>query len=318
MKAFVSGGAGFIASHIVDKLIEENHEVTIYDNFSTGHETFIKHHLVNPKVNLVKADVLDLDKLKQSMKNADFVFHFQANADVRGGIVNNFVDIEQNTICTYNILEAMRVNNVKNIAFSSSATVYGEPELFPTPENYPLIQTSTYGASKVSGESLIEAFTEYYNFKCWIFRFVSFIGERYTHGVIFDFMKKLFNNPDELEILGDGNQKKSYLHVNDGVDAIFYAIRNAKEIKNIFNLGHNDYINVVKVADIIAEEMNLQKVKYRFTGGERGWKGDSPFVLLDTAKIKKLGWLPKISIEEGIKRTVKYLISNKTLFNFRK
>jgi UDP-glucose 4-epimerase len=212
----------------------------------------------------------------------------------------------------------MRINNINNIAFSSSATVYGDPETFPTSENYPLIQTSTYGASKVSGESLIEAFCEYYDFKCWIFRFVSFIGERYTHGVIFDFMKKLFYDHEQLEILGDGKQKKSYLHVNDGVDAIFQAINKAKDIKNIFNLGHNESINVIKVADIISEEMELSKVKYTFTGGDRGWKGDSPFVMLDTTKIKNLGWAPKISIEDGIKRTVKYLLSNKELFNIRK
>lgn len=310
MKAFVTGGAGFIGSHIVDRLVKEGNEVTIYDNFCTGKELFIQHHKNNPKVKIINADILDLETLKDVMKNHDFVFHLQANADVRGGITKTRVDLEQNTIATWNVLEAMRMNNIKKIAFSSSATVYGEPVTFPTPENTELIQTSLYGASKLAGEAMIEAYCEYYEMQCFIFRFVSWIGERYTHGVIYDFMKKLQKNNRELEVLGDGNQKKSYLYVGDGVEGIFFAIKNFKEQKNIFNLGHTEFMNVLRVADIICEELGLENVKYNCTGGVRGWKGDSPLVHLDIGKLQKLGWCPKTSIEEGIRRTVRYLKEN--------
>ena len=307
MKVFVTGGAGFIGSHIVDRLIKDGHEVTVYDNFCTGKELFIKHHLTNPRFKLVKGDTLNLDKLKEEIKQHDFVFHLQANADVRGGIEKTRIDLEQNTIATLNVLEAMRVSNIKKIAFASSATVYGEPATFPTPENNELMQTSLYGASKLAGEAMIQAYCEYYEMQCFIFRFVSWIGERYTHGVIFDFMKKLQKNNKELEVLGDGNQKKSYLYVGDGVDGIFFAINNFKEQKNIFNLGHTEFMNVLRVADIICEELELKNVQYKCTGGARGWKGDSPLVHLDITKLQKLGWSPKTSIEEGIRRTVRYL-----------
>ncbi len=310
MKYFVTGGAGFIGSHIVDKLLQEGNEVTVYDNLCAGKELFIKHNRSNPRFKLIKSDVLDNNALNTAMKGNDFVFHLQANADVRGGITKTRVDLEQNTIATWNVLEAMRINNIKKIAFSSSATVYGEPEQFPTPENYPLIQTSLYGASKLAGEAMIEAYCEYYDMQCFIFRFVSWIGERYTHGVIFDFVKKLQQNSKELEVLGDGNQKKSYLYVGDGVEGIFFAIKNFREQKNIFNLGHTEFINVLKVADIICEEMKLENVQYTCTGGIRGWKGDSPLVHLDIKKLQNLGWQPKTSIEEGIRRTVRYLLQN--------
>jgi len=310
MKAFVTGGSGFIGSNIVDRLIKDGHEVTVYDNFCTGRELFIRHHVNNPKCKIVKADTMNLEKLKESMQDHDFVFHLQANADVRGGISKTRIDLEQNTIATWNLLDAMRQNNIKKIAFSSSATVYGEPNVFPTPENTELIQTSLYGASKLAGEAMIQAYCEYYDMQCFIFRFVSWIGERYTHGVIFDFMKKLKQNNKELEILGDGNQKKSYLYVGDGVDGIFFAIENFKEKKNIFNLGHTEFMNVTKLADIICDELGLNDVKYNFTGGVRGWKGDSPIVHLDITKLKNLGWQPKTSIEEGIRRTVRYLVQN--------
>lgn len=314
VKYFVTGGAGFIGSHIVDHLMDSGHEVTVYDNLSTGKETFIKQHLDNPKFKLIKADVLELENLKKSIAGHDFVFHIQANADVRGGIKNTRIDFDQNTIATWNVLEAMRLNNIKKIAFSSSATVYGEPDKFPTPENTELIQTSLYGASKLAGEAMIQAYCEYYGIQSWIFRFVSWIGERYTHGVIYDFMKKLKENPNQLEILGDGKQKKSYLYVKDGVEAVFFAIKNFKEKKNLFNLGHTEFMNVVDLANIVCDELKLKNVKYNFTGGSRGWKGDSPFVHLDISKLHKIGWKPKTSIEEGVRKTVKYLMENPEAF----
>jgi UDP-glucose 4-epimerase len=306
-RAFVTGGAGFIGSHIVDRLAQIAASVTIYDNFSTGREQFISHHAENPKIRIVRADVLDGERIKKEMANCDFVFHFQANADVRGGIQRTQVDLEQNTIATWNVLEAMRINKVKHIVFASSATVYGEPDVFPTPESYAPLQTSLYGASKLACEAIIQAYSEYFGITCFIFRFVSWIGERYSHGVIFDFVKKLRGNHQVLEVLGDGKQRKSYLDVVDGVDGIFYAVEHAKELKNVFNLGHDDFMNVLALADVIVDELGLKRVRYLTTGGERGWLGDSPFVHLDTTKLKTLGWRPQVSIERGIRNTVRYL-----------
>jgi UDP-glucose 4-epimerase len=305
--AFVTGGAGFIGSHIVDRLAQIAASVTIYDNFSTGREQFISHHAENPKIRIVRADVLDGERIKKEMANCDFVFHFQANADVRGGIQRTQVDLEQNTIATWNVLEAMRINKVKHIVFASSATVYGEPDVFPTPESYAPLQTSLYGASKLACEAMIQAYSEYFGIRCFIFRFVSWIGERYSHGVIFDFVKKLRGNDQALEVLGDGKQRKSYLDVIDGVDGILYAVKHAKELKNVFNLGHDDFMNVLALADVMVDELGLKRVRYLTTGGERGWLGDSPFVHLDTTKLKTLGWRPQVSIERGIRNTVRYL-----------
>jgi UDP-glucose 4-epimerase len=306
-RALVTGGAGFIGSHIVDRLARIADNVIIYDNFSTGQEQFISHHAGNPKIRIVRADVLDSERLKKEMANCDFVFHLQANADVRGGIQRTQVDLEQNTIATWNVLEAMRINEIKHIVFASSATVYGEPDIFPTPESYAPLQTSLYGASKLACEAMIQAYSEYFGIKCFIFRFVSWIGERYSHGVIFDFVKKLRSNAQLLEVLGDGKQRKSYLDVIDGVDGIFYAVEHAKGLKNVFNLGHDEFMNVLHLADVVVEELGLKGVRYLMTGGERGWLGDSPFVHLDTTKLKAVGWRPQVSIERGVRNTVRYL-----------
>lgn len=317
MKFFITGGAGFIGSNLADEVISRGHSVTVYDSLITGHESFIKHHFDNPNFNFIKGDVLDLPLLEASMKDHEVVVHFQANADVRGGINNTRIDLEQNTIATYNVLDSMRKHEIKNILFSSSATVYGEPEVFPTPENISTIQTSLYGASKYAAEGMIQAYCEYYGMQSWIFRFVSFIGKRYTHGVIYDFIKKLEKDPTTLHILGDGKQRKSYLNVSDGVNAMLTAFENSKEKTNIFNLGHTEYMNVVDLADILCAELGLENVKYTYAGGSRGWKGDSPFVHLDVSKIKSLGWVPKKSIREGVIDTIQYLKSNDFLFEYR-
>ena len=263
--------------------------------------------LGNLKVRLIRADVLDSVTLTKEMATSDFVFHLQANADVRGGIKQTRIDLEQNTIATWNVLEGMRKNAIERIVFASSATVYGEPDVFPTPETYASFQTSLYGASKLAGEAMIQAYSEYFGITCYIFRFVSWIGERYSHGVIFDFVKKLQENAEVLDILGDGNQRKSYLDVIDGVDGIFHAIQYGAERKNVFNLGHDEFMNVLSLADIVVSELNLGKVRYQPVGGARGWLGNSPFVHLDTRKLKALGWHPQISIEQGIRNTVRYL-----------
>jgi UDP-glucose 4-epimerase len=316
-RAFVSGGAGFIGSHIADRLVTAGVHVTIYDNFSTGQESFVSHHADDPKVGVVRADILDTERVNREMAGCDFVFHLQANADVRGGMRATRIDLEQNTIATWNVLEAMRRNEVKNMAFASSAAVYGEPEVFPTPESYAPLQTSLYGASKLSCEAMIQAYSEYFGISCYIFRFVSWIGERYTHGVIFDFVEKLRADAEALEVLGDGKQRKSYLDVTDGVNGIFYALQHARERKNVFNLGHDEFMNVLDLADIVVAELGLKNVRYRMTGGERGWLGDSPFVQLDTGKLKALGWRPQISIEQGIRNTVRYLRADPRLLEKR-
>ncbi len=318
MKVLVTGGAGFIGSHLVDELVRLGHEVVVYDNFSTGFRQHLDQALNTGRLKLIEGDILDSSKLKSALEDVSTVFHLAANADVRGGIVNTAIDVEQNILGTHRVLEAMRAQSVGEIVFTSSATVYGEPDRFPTPESQPLIQTSLYGASKLAAEAMIQAYGEYFGIRSYCFRFVSWIGERYSHGVVRDFVQKLMSNPKELEILGDGKQRKSYLHVADGVRGIFSAIQNLKDLKNILNLGHVEYMNVKDVANIIRQEMGLRNVVYRFTGGPRGWLGDSPLVLLDIAKIRETGFQPQISIEDGVRRTVRYLLENQWLLEARR
>ena len=230
---------------------------------------------------------------------------------------NTRVDLEQNTFATWNVLDAARLNGVRVIAFASSAAVYGEPDVFPTPETYAPIQTSLYGASKYAGEAMIQAYSEYFNIRSYSFRFVSWMGERYSHGIVFDVIKKLQKDPERLPLLGDGTQKKSYLYVKDGIDGILLGIEKSASIKNIYNLGHDDFITVVEVARVILDEMKLVGVPLEFAGGKRGWLGDSPLVHLDTSKMKSLGWRPQVSVEESIRRTVRFLISNPRILETR-
>jgi UDP-glucose 4-epimerase len=314
-RALVTGGAGFIGSHIVERLVNEGVDVTVYDNLSSGFEKHLKEF--GSRVRFIKGDILETARLTRAMEGCDTVFHLAANADVRGGVENTLIDLHQNVLGTHSVLEAIKHTGGKTLAFASSATVYGEPDTFPTPESSELVQTSVYGASKASGEAYIQAYSEYYEIRTFSFRFVSWIGERYSHGVIYDFVKKLFANSTELEILGDGKQKKSYLYVKDGVSGIFSALEHSRDRKNTFNLGHDSWIPVVRVADIICEEMGLANVSYSFTGGERGWIGDSPFVHLDTARLNALGWKPRTSIEDGVRSTVRYLLNNPEIFQKR-
>jgi UDP-glucose 4-epimerase len=312
--ALVTGGAGFIGSHVVDQLLSLGSKVTVYDNFSTGNQLNLAAQSSDSRLKIIRGGTLDLPALQQAMTGVDTVFHFQANADVRGGIQHTRIDLEQNTISTWNVLDAMRITGAKTLVFASSATVYGEPAVFPTPEDIPLIQTSLYGASKAAGESMIHAYAEYFGLRTLCFRFVSWIGPRYSHGVVVDFLKKLHTDPTVLEILGDGSQQKSYLDVRDGIAGIFMALQRAEGSKSVFNLGHDDFINVMEVARIVIDEAGLHDVRLQTTGGKRGWLGDSPMVHLDTSRIKQLGWGPKIPIEEGIRSTVRHLKANPVLF----
>jgi UDP-glucose 4-epimerase len=305
-KVLVTGGAGFIGSHLVDELLSLGARVIVYDNFVTGRSQHLPTD-AGDRCHVVRGDVLDAAALQDAMAGCDFVFHFQANADVRGGRENTRIDLEQNTLATWNVLEAMRLHGIKGIAFASSATVYGEPEVFPTPEGHAPLQTSLYGASKYACEAMIEAYCEYFEMRCFIYRFVSWVGERYSHGIVFDVMRKLVRDGTKLPLLGDGTQKKSYLYVKDGVRGIMTGIENARAQKNVYNLGHDYFITVVEVANIILDELGLKNVRLEFAGGKRGWPGDSPLVHLDTTRLKTLGWQPETSIEEGIRRTVRYL-----------
>ncbi|MFH1521134.1 MAG: NAD-dependent epimerase/dehydratase family protein [Candidatus Micrarchaeota archaeon] len=304
----VTGGAGFIGSHVVDELLSQGAFVTVVDNMSTGQPQIVQLHSKNKNYNFLEIDLLNRKQLIESTKGVDFVFHLAANADIRGGVKNSSIDLEQNVIATHNVLEAMRINEVKGLAFSSSAAVYGTQNTFPTLEDAPKIQTSLYGASKLSCEAFIEAYSLYYGITSSIYRFVSVVGERYPHGVVIDFYRKLKKNPHELEILGDGKQKKSFMYVKDCVAGIMAGIKGTNSGSDVFNLGQNYTITVNEVADIITKEMKLENVKYCYTGGNVGWLGDQPVVLLSTNKIVSKSWKPIISIEDGLKKTINYLL----------
>jgi UDP-glucose 4-epimerase len=314
MQVFVTGAAGFIGSNIVDRLLEEGHSVVGYDNLSTGRRQFLSNALSHPNFKYVEGDVLDSAHLNESARGTEIVFHMAANADVRFGIEHPRKDLEQNTIATFNVLEAMRANGVKTIAFASTGSVYGETEVIPTPENAPFpVQTSLYGASKLAGEGLIAAYVEGFGMRGYIFRFVSILGERYTHGHVFDFVRELDKNPSMLHILGNGLQRKSYLHVCDCVDAMLMAIAKADAPLNVFNLGTDEYCQVKESAAWIATRLGLNP-RFTFGGGDRGWVGDVPFVFLDTRRVRALGWRPKLSIRESVERTVDWLKANEWVF----
>lgn len=315
--AFVTGAAGFIGSTLVDRLLDAGVRVIGYDNMATGMERFIDDALRNPAFTFVKGDVLDAPSLTAATAGADIVFHLAANADVRFGLDHPRKDLEQNTIATFNVLEAMRTNGVPSIAFSSTGSVYGEASVIPTPEDAPFpVQTSLYAASKVAGESLIAAYCEGYGMRAWIFRFVSILGERYTHGHVFDFYKKLLADPTRLEVLGNGRQRKSYLYVQDCVDAIFHAITHADQKVNVFNLGTDEYCEVNDSIGWITGFLGLAPERI-YAGGERGWVGDNPFIFLDTVRIRKLGWKPKLTIMQGVERTIAWLADNRWVLDAR-
>ena len=307
MKFLVTGAAGFIGSSLVDRLLELGHAVVGYDNFSTGQQAFTEKAKAFPNYCLVRSDLLDRKSLSAAMMGTDFVFHLAANADVRFGPQHTGRDLEQNTVVTWHVLEAMRECSVKSIAFSSTGSVYGEPDVFPTPETCPFpVQTSLYGASKVAAEALIQAYSVAFEMRAYVFRFVSILGERYSHGHVFDFYKQLLEHPEVLHVLGNGKQKKSYLYVQDCIDAMLLAIHKATARVNIFNLGTDEYCEVNESIRWICEYLDL-KPALKYAGGERGWIGDSPFIFLDCSRIRAMGWSPKLRIRPAVERTVEFL-----------
>lgn len=309
MKYFVTGGAGFIGSHLVDRLISEGHEVTVYDNLSSGSKVFAQHHFGKKGFQLIEADLLDFNTLKEAIANQDVIFHLAANPEARLGIENTKLDLKQETIATYNVLETMRLNGIRKIVFASSGTIYGETPVIPLPEDYgPVLPISLYGAGKLASEGLISAFCHTFDMQAWIFRFANIVGERTTHGVIFDFINKLKQNPQELEILGDGRQCKPYLHVEDCLDGIIYGFRNSHDKVNVFNLGCSTATDVTTIARMLVDEMNLKAVKFRYTGGDRGWPGDVPQVRFNVNKINSLGWKAKYTSDEAVRKAIKDIL----------
>ena len=309
MSYLVTGGAGFIGSAVVDRLLEEGRNVTVYDDLSTGKESFISQHFGDFNFKFVKADVLDMETLLKEMEGHTSVWHLAANPDIRKGTESSRMDLEQNTLATYNVLEAARRTDVGSVVFSSTSTVYGRAKVLPTPEDYgPCLPISLYGASKLACEGLMSAYAELYGITGHIFRFANIIGRRSTHGILYDLVEKLNRDPSELEILGDGYQKKSYLLVEECVDGMVYGVEHAKDRLNYFNLGAEDQITVRRIVAVLIEETGLENVELKYTGGESGWAGDVPVFLLSTKKMGNLGWKPKLSSEQAIREAAKIVV----------
>lgn len=309
MRYLVTGGAGFIGSNLVDTLLAQNPEkIVAVDNFRTGKETFIEAQKTNTNYEFLNMDIKKIESYPK--ETFDWIFHLAANADIRGGLKNTRVDLEENVIGTHSVLEFMRKKDIKNLVFASSSALYGETEIIPTPEDLPNIQPiSFYGASKIAAEHFISSYCYTYGMQSWMFRFANVVGKRSTHGVIPDFVNKLKNNPNELEILGNGLQTKSYFDVSDCVDGLINIPKaDNKIVVEAYNLANDETIKVKDLAPIVVNEMGLTNVQYKFTGGDRGWVGDVPITILSFEKAKNLGWRTKISLEEGVRRTVRYLL----------
>jgi UDP-glucose 4-epimerase len=306
----VTGGCGFIGSHLVERLLADGSEVVIVDNLSTGRRQFVERALARDTARLVQADVKDLERVVSAFEGCEVVYHLAANADVRHGPEHPRRDLDENTIGTFNVVEAARRAGVSVVAFSSTGSVYGEAAVIPTPEDAPFpIQTSLYGTSKLAGEGLLAAYAEAFGLRSRIFRFVSILGERYSHGHVFDFYRALLRNPSELHVLGNGRQRKSYLYVQDCIEAIMMATSGEGAGTEVYNLGHDTYCEVNDSIAWITEHLGLRPT-LTYSGGDRGWVGDNPFIFLDCSRIRALGWSPKLTIRESVLRTVDYLRAN--------
>ncbi len=320
---FITGAAGFIGSNLTDRLLGRGEAVVGYDNFSTGQENFLVTAKLHENFRLIRGDLLDEKALTEAMAGCQRVVHLAANADVRFGLQHPRRDLEQNTIGTFNVLEAMRTHGIRDLAFSSTGSVYGEATVIPTPEDAPMpVQTSLYGASKLAGEGMISAYAEGYGLRARIFRFVSILGPRYSHGHVFDFYQQLRRDPKKLRVLGDGTQRKSYLAVDDCLDAILLcldreeALAENKGFTHIYNLGTNEYCQVNDSIRWICGALGVEP-EIHYTGGDRGWVGDNPFIFLGTKKIRSLGWEPHSTIRAGVEATVAWLQANPWIFSQR-
>jgi UDP-glucose 4-epimerase len=316
-RILITGGAGFIGSNVADALLAAGNEVVVYDNFSTGRSEFLA-AAQDSSLRIVEGDILDGASLGRALDGVDAVIHLAANADVRFGLEHPDRDLQQNTIGTFTVLEAMRAVGVKRILFSSTGSVYGEPDVFPTPETCPFPrQTSLYGASKLAGEGLIQAYCEGYGYTGVITRFVSIMGERYTHGHLFDFVRALRDDPSQLTVLGDGKQRKSYLYIGDCVRAVTHLLdRHRGGGCHAYNLGTDEVTVVDRSVEVICKHMGISPI-ITHTGGERGWIGDSPLIHLDCAKLRATGWAPELTIEQAVERTLAWFDANPWVFEAR-
>ncbi|ASI98365.1 NAD-dependent epimerase/dehydratase family protein [Thermococcus celer] len=314
MKVLVTGGAGFIGSHLVDALMESGHDVRVLDDLSAGSLDNVKRWMNHEGFEFIRGDMRDVETVRKAVDGVEAVFHLAANPEVRIGSQSPELLYETNVLITHNLLSAMKDSGVKYLVFTSSSTVYGDAGVIPTPEDYaPLEPISVYGGAKLAAEALISGYAHTFDFRALIFRLANIIGERSNHGVIYDFINKLRRNPNELEILGDGTQRKSYLHVSDTVNGmlhLFGAFKKGKARVDFYNLGNDDWITVGEIAEIVSEEMGLRPA-FRFTGGVdggRGWKGDVKFMRLSIEKAKKAGWKPRLDSYEAVRRTVRELL----------
>ena len=309
MRALVTGGAGFIGSHLVDELVDAGYSVKIIDNLSSGNLALVNHQLAAGNAEFIEGDITSIDDVLQATKEVDVVFHMAANPDIRLGTQVTDTDLKQGTIATYNILEAMRINNVNKIVFASSSVVYGEDAPMPTPESFgPCLPISLYGASKVGSEGLITSWVGTFDFQAWIFRFANIIGNRGTHGVIFDFIHKLKRDNTRLEVLGNGLQEKSYMEVKDCVRGMMHIFNTSTSPINLYNLGSHDTCSVRRIAEIVVEETGCRDATIEYTGGDRGWAGDIPRAMLSIEKMLSTGYDVKYNSEAAVRHTTKCLI----------
>ncbi|MCX6776220.1 MAG: SDR family NAD(P)-dependent oxidoreductase [Candidatus Micrarchaeota archaeon] len=302
----ITGGAGFIGSNLTNFFISKGSDVTVFDNLSSGRMENLNASIGRKNFKFIKGDIRDSETVDSAMKGVEEVYHLAADPSVKDSATNPGVSFSINVSGTFSVLEAARKNDVKKVVFTSTSTVYGEAEVLPTPENYPLIPISNYAASKVADEAYISSYASTYGIKGVVLRLANIFGSPSTHGVMFDFYKKLKTNPKKLEILGNGKQCKSYLYISDCVDALFLASRKQKNIFDFFNVGSGQMENVNYIANTMCSFLKV-KPKFEYTGGTRGWKGDVVKMLLDTKKIEKLGWRKKVSLKDGIRKYVEWL-----------
>lgn len=311
-KAFVAGGAGFIGSNIVKRLLNTSDvEVTIYDNFSSGKLWHLESVAENPHLKIIKGDIKDLDQLIKTMEGHDTVFLFASNPDIAKAMSQPDIDFWEGTYLTQNVLEAMRINKVKKIIYASGSGIYGETGFLEVKENHsPLLPISTYGASKLAGEALICSYCHMFDITGRAYRFANVVGPNQTHGVAYDFIRKLNENPSHLVVMGDGTQSKSYIYIEDIIDAILISEKKSQAKFDYFNVATGDYITVTEIADIVIQEMGLKNVQIEYSGGDRGWKGDVPIVRFDITKIKNVGWQPGLTSQQAIKKSVTEMLKN--------
>lgn len=311
-KAFVTGGAGFIGSNLVCALVARGHDVTVYDNLSLGRKEFIQEYIDDGRCEFIEADMLDFDKVGESCKGMDVVFHLAANSDIAQGERVTDTDLKQGTIATYNVLESMRLNGIREIVFSSSSAIFGDAGLDEIHEDYgPMLPISFYGASKMACEGLITAFSHNFDMMAWIYRFANIVGDNSTHGAVHDFVNKLIDNPKVLPILGNGKQAKPYLYVKDCVDGMLFGYENSHERVNYFNLGTSGATSVDRIAGIVVGEMGLTDVEFQYTGGDRGWKSDVPQVRFDISRLTQLGWTARYDSDEAVRVAARAIIDQK-------